>query len=142
MPGGVSLVHEHQAGRIKAGAGQRGRVQVAVGRDPRHRAGAAGQHGSGEQRRGGAVLDRGAAGEQLVHRAEGEAAAGQALVQRRQAERQARGRQAGARSALKRRDLRAQGRDGVQLHRPGFPPAVQARSLERIMNKKAVGRGF
>ena len=62
------------------------------------------------------MLDSRATGEQLVHRAQGEAPAGQVPVQLGQAERQLRGRRPGARSALKCRDLRAQGRDDVQLH--------------------------
>ena len=83
----VPGLHEDQAGRIEAGAGQSRRVEITSRRDPQHRAGAAGQHGSGEQRRGGAVLHGRAAGEQLVHRAQGKAAARQVRVQLGQAKR-------------------------------------------------------
>ncbi len=76
-----------QAGGIEANASQRRRVKVASRRDPQHRAGAARQHGSGEQRRGGAMLDGRAAGEQLVHGAQGETLAGQMCVQLQNAER-------------------------------------------------------
>lgn len=60
---------EDDAARVEAGAGQGRRVKVASGQDPHHRARLAGQHPSGEQCRGGAVLDDGTACEHLVHRA-------------------------------------------------------------------------
>jgi len=56
---------EDHAGGVEARTGQRRRVQVAAGRDPQHRPGTAGQDAGDEQRRGGAVLDGGAAREQL-----------------------------------------------------------------------------
>jgi len=132
---------EDQAGGIKAGAGQGGRVQVAVGRDPQHRARAAGQHGCGEQRRGGAMLDSRATGKQLVHRAQGETTARQVRVQLGQAERQVRGRRLGAGSAFERRDLRAQVATMFNCIRHASP-RFQAHGLERIVNKRVVKRGF
>ena len=59
-----------------------------------------------------------AAGEQLVHRAQGEALARQVRVQLGQAEWQARGRRVGSGPALKRRDLRAQARHDLRPHGP------------------------
>ena len=101
---------------MEAGAGQSRQVEITSRRDPQHRAGPASQHGSGEQRRGGAVLHGRAAGEQFVHCAQGEAPAEQVRVQRWQAERQARERRIGAGPALKGRDLCAQARHDLRPH--------------------------
>jgi len=74
------------------------------------------------------MLNGRAAGEHLVNGAQGETLAGQMRVYLRDAERQARGHRIGAEPAFERRDLRAQGRNGLRLHRPHpslCPPAAQ-----------------
>ncbi len=108
---------EDQAGGIETDAGQRRRVKITSRRDPQYRADTARQHGGGEQRRGGTVLDGGATSEQLVHGAKGETLAGQMRVKLGNAERQARGHRIGAGPAFQRRDLRAQGRHSLRPHR-------------------------
>jgi len=136
----MTRLDKDHAGGIETGAGQRRRVEVAAGRDPQHRADTAGQHSRGEQRRGGAVLDSGTAGKQLVHRAEGETLAGQMRVQLWKAERQARRERSGAGPTLKRRDLHTQGRNVLRPHRPRSS-LIPSHNLENLQETKECWKG-
>jgi len=63
------------------------------------------------------MLDGGAICKQLVHRAQAKTLARQARVQLWNAKRQTRGRRSSAGSALQARNLHAQGRDSLRLHK-------------------------